>query len=150
MRGTWLVRSHKKLSFVRINGFKIQVHRGGTASVAGVGNAFAKVIHLAWFGGETGESGQFREPLPARLPTRAKVMLSGLDSEGEIGVCPRGANPGAVHSDSKRGISYFTWGFPEVFGDIDQRLAGLELTSRLAGRCLSLTLGTRRAPGAWG
>ncbi len=78
-----------------------------------------------------------------RLPTRAKVMLSGLDSEGEIGVCPRGANPGAVDSDSKRGITYFAWGFPEVFGDIDQRLAGLELSGGLAKASLSVKLGVQ-------
>ncbi len=70
-------------------------------------------------------------------------MLSGLDGEGEIGVCPRGANPGAVLSDSKRGIAYFAWGLPEVFGDIDHRLAGLELSARLARASLSVKLGVQ-------
>ena len=62
-----------------------------------------------------------------RLPTGAQVVLSGFDREGEIRVCPGGADPGAVHSNTKRGIAPFARGFPEVFGDIDQRLACLDL-----------------------
>ena len=123
--------AHEQLGFVTVQRFKFH---------AGVGMALDETVandeevHATGFGGEvSGSRPQCRlKTHMGALPVGTKVMLAGFDSEIEVGVGLRGANPFAVEAVTRGGPGA---GVEKavVLEEIDERFAGIGLGKGMFG-----------------